>query len=190
VKTTTEMLDALKERIEELEALLTSARAIAQRRGVDVAWERFDKSIEAAGVGAITARTYRVLPSDLPPPPADHSQVELSGGGAVSLDHRELRADGQQKGYVVLSPEERAKGYVRPVRTKYIHVGNGATFDGPIITKLGANGCGTLTRMAQDIAETYARDPSFYSGTFCVGCKAHLPLDQFVWAGTSEQVGS
>jgi len=38
-------------------------------------------------------------------------------------DHRELRADGQQKAYVVLSAEERAKGFVRPVRRSYRHVG-------------------------------------------------------------------
>ena len=30
---------------------------------------------------------------------------------------------GQNKKYLVLSPEELAKGFVRPVRTKYIHEG-------------------------------------------------------------------
>ena len=34
-----------------------------------------------------------------------------------------LRPDGQQKTYLVLSEEERAKGFVRPVRRSYIHVG-------------------------------------------------------------------
>ena len=33
------------------------------------------------------------------------------------------RGDGQNKKYLVLSEEERAKGFVRPVRTKYIHLG-------------------------------------------------------------------
>ena len=47
-----------------MEELLTSAAAIAGRRGVDVAWDRFGASIRAEGIGAITARTYRVLPSD------------------------------------------------------------------------------------------------------------------------------
>lgn len=33
------------------------------------------------------------------------------------------RPDGQQEAYLVLSDEERAKGFVRPVRTSYRHVG-------------------------------------------------------------------
>ena len=53
---------ALEERIAELEALLTSARAIAQRKGEGTAWNRFDKSIQKLGnIGSITARTYRLL---------------------------------------------------------------------------------------------------------------------------------
>lgn len=44
--------------------------------------------------------------------------------------------------------------------------------------------------MGQALAETYARDPGFYTGTFCCQCREHFPLDQFVWAGTEERVGS
>jgi hypothetical protein len=88
-------------------------------------------------------------------------------------DHRELKANGQQLAYLVLSDEERAKGFVRPYRDSYVH-----------------KSCGVLTKMSQSIAETYARDPSFYSGTFCVGCSKHLPLEEFVWDGTDQQVGS
>ena len=51
-------------RIQELEELLRSARCIAQRRGQDTAWERFDVAISALGIGSITARVYKVLPSD------------------------------------------------------------------------------------------------------------------------------
>jgi len=36
---------------------------------------------------------------------------------------KNIRADGQQEVYLVLSDEERAKGFVRPVRKKYRHVG-------------------------------------------------------------------
>lgn len=43
--------------------------------------------------------------------------------------------------YLVLSDDERAKGFVRPLRTAYVHTG----------------GCGTVTTMAAAIAETYAR---------------------------------
>lgn len=111
--------------------------------------------------------------SDLPP--VDRSQQMLSGGGEVTPDHRDIKPEsGQQKGYVVLTPEERGKGFVRPVRRTYIHTS-----------------CGSETRMSQDIAETYARDPGFYSGTFCVHCRAHFPLDQFVWKDNpDQQVGS
>lgn len=98
----------------------------------------------------------------------------LTDGSPVTPDHREIDpATGQQRGYVVLSQEERAKGFVRPVRRSYVH-----------------QLCGTVTTMGQALAETYARDPSFYSGTFCAGCRSHFPLEQFVWHGTEETVGS
>lgn len=48
----------------ELEELLRSACAIADRRGADTAWERFAASVHAVGLTGVTARTYRVLPSD------------------------------------------------------------------------------------------------------------------------------
>lgn len=81
----------------------------------------------------------------------------------------EIRPDGQQECYLILSDEERAKGFIRPVRRTYVHVV-----------------CGGSTRMGQAIAETYARNPKFYGGTFCVGCGDHfdLRLDgvyQFHW---------
>lgn len=111
--------------------------------------------------------------SDQQIPPTDWDARQLEGGGPVTPDHKELKSNGQQKDYVVLSPDERAKGFVRPVRLSYTH-----------------KKCGTVTSMSRAIAETYAREPKFYSGTFCCHCGTHLPLDQFVWAGTDEQVGS
>lgn len=74
---------------------------------------------------------------------------------------------GQQRQYLVLSEEERAKGFVRPVRHAYKHLT-----------------CGVVTTMNQHIAETYARSPEFYAGTFCAGCGSHFPVGadgQFVW---------
>ena len=108
-------------------------------------------------------------------PPVDRTQQTLTDGRPVPPDrsHVQDRGDGQQKGYVVLSSTERAKGFVRPVRRSYVH-----------------KTCGGLTYMGMSLAETYARDPSFYSGTFCAVCKQHFPLDQFVWDGTQEVVGS
>jgi hypothetical protein len=51
----------------ELEELLRSACNIAGRKGKDTAWDRFEKSLNEAGISGITARTYRVLPSDSRP---------------------------------------------------------------------------------------------------------------------------
>jgi len=97
--------------------------------------------------------------------PVDRTARVLTDGSPVTDDHRELDPlTGQQKAYVVLSAAERAKGFVRPVRQTYVHMT-----------------CRTETRMGLAIAESYARCPTFYTGTFCCTCRAHLPLDQFVW---------
>jgi hypothetical protein len=121
----------------------------------------------------------------------EREATELSGGKTVEGDHREIDPKtGQQKGYVVLTEAERAKGFVRPVRREYVHVGINPKMDGNVFIRPGEHGCGTLTRMSVDIAETYARKPDFYSGTFCVGCGTHRPLAEFYWAGTAETVGS
>ena len=100
--------------------------------------------------------------------PVDRSARQLSGGGPVTEDHREIEPEsGQQKGYVVLTPAERGKGFTRPYRDAYRHLK-----------------CGKITTMSRDIAETYARDPGFYSGTFCTTCRAHFPVGEngeFTW---------
>lgn len=57
-------------REKELEDLLVSARAIAERKGRDTAWERFSKRLEKAGIGCVTARTFRFI-TDVDAPPAD-----------------------------------------------------------------------------------------------------------------------
>lgn len=113
-------------------------------------------------------------------PPADRSQQVLTDGTPVPADrsHTELRPDGQQKGYIVLTAEERAKGFIRPVRRSYRHLK-----------------CGQVTTMGTAIAETYARDPGFYTGTFCTACGYHYPIEthgqegEFVWLDGSK-VGS
>ena len=48
----------------QLEDLLTSARAIAQRSGTETAWDRFDAAVANAGMGSVTAKVFKVLPSD------------------------------------------------------------------------------------------------------------------------------
>ncbi len=128
-------------------------------------------------------------------PPVDYNARELTDGSPVTDDHREINPlTGQQKGYVVLNAEERSKGFVRPVRRTYTHIGKGAKFDGGVLLERGVGGCGTNTSMALSIAETFARTAGsgkcFYDGTFCATCCTHLPLNEFVWEGTSEIVGS
>jgi hypothetical protein len=83
------------------------------------------------------------------------------------------KPDGQQEKYLVLSDEERAKGFTRPLRRSYVH------------TK-----CGTETTMGLGLCETYARDPNFYGATFCVGCKSHFPVSEFIWSEDDMPVGS
>jgi hypothetical protein len=153
----------------------------------------------------------------------------LTDGSPVPDDdsHTKLRADGQQVGYVVLSAEERAKGFVKSVRNKYLHVGapplpdgardlteaerkswvNDSDKDpfekyaphppekgGPALGKFftrsqvarAGKRCGSVTTMGQSIAETYARNPSFYGATFCCACGAHFPLNEFTWEPDGE----
>lgn len=80
---------------------------------------------------------------------------------------------GQNECYLVLSEEERAKGFIRPVRNSYIH-----------------KKCGGVTTMGSALSETYARNPKFYGATYCTGCKTHLPVSEFLWDGTDQEVGS
>jgi hypothetical protein len=90
-----------------------------------------------------------------------------------SFDNGPLDANGQYRNYAILPQSERDKGFIRPVRQTYIHIT-----------------CGASTSMGREIAETYARDNKYYGATFCVRCRDHFPLCEFVWEGTEELVGS
>jgi hypothetical protein len=129
--------------------------------------------------------------------------------------------DGQQEAYLVLSREERAKGFVRPVRSSYRHVGIRPEYPTRPLTEdeqlmfesMGYvvyeeyppdsslagrywtqaqldSGCGAVTTMGDQIAETYAREPGFYGATYCSNCKTHLPVEQFVWTDGGTRVGT
>lgn len=90
-------------------------------------------------------------------------------------DLRVVGDDGMQKKYLVLSEEERGKGFVRPVRQTYVH-----------------EKCGVVTSVGLALSETYARDPGFYQATYCAGCKAHFPVGEkgeFHW-DDGQKVGS
>ena len=98
----------------------------------------------------------------------EEEKTTLTDGSPVTPDHAEINpATGLQKGYVVLSDSERAKGFIRPFRDAYRHLR-----------------CGAITTMSRAIAETYATKPDFYSGTFCSTCKSHFPVGEageFTW---------
>lgn len=71
--------------------------------------------------------------------------------------------------YLVLSAEERAKGFVRPVFRSYIH---------------HDPECGGITRMGLALCETYAAQPGYYGATYCCGCRMHRPVGaegEFTW---------
>jgi len=91
----------------------------------------------------------------------------------------------QAAAYLVMSEAERAKGFVRPVRRTYVHrfMLDGSPVPRVLLPEHRANlgGCGMATTMAQPIAETYAREPGFYGGTYCVGCRKHLVVGEFLW---------
>ncbi len=144
-------------------------------------------------------------------------------------DHGLKKVDpvtGLQEAYLVLSAEERAKGFVRPYRDAYKHVGARPKFEVRDLTpeeherydKFGYvkyegyptsetdgvtgrfwtqaqldSGCGTVTTMGRALSETYARDPHFYGGTYCAGCRKHFPVGEngeFVWVADGEKVGT
>lgn len=132
---------------------------------------------------------------------------------------------GMHKDHWILSQEERDKGFTRPVRISYRHVGIRNKYaikylsneerekykqygyvafekypdsESPLTGRFYTNdqleqlnsGCGVVTTMNFKIAQTYARDPKFYGATFCAGCGTYLPVEQFVWEGTDDIVGS
>lgn len=84
-----------------------------------------------------------------------------------------IKADGQQEDYLVLPLQQ---AFIRPVRNTYKHLV-----------------CNTTTSMPQAIAETYAQNYKFYSGTFCVNCGGHFPIGEngeFVWLDDGSKVGT
>lgn len=127
----------------------------------------------------------------------------------------------QAAAYLVLSDEERARGFVRPVRLTYIHAGirpehpthdltdeereryaafayvafepypeERAPRTGRFWTRAQlTSGCGRMTTMAHELAETYARDPKFYGATYCFTCRRHVAVEECRWVEADGTVG-
>lgn len=97
----------------------------------------------------------------------------------------------QAEVYLVLSDEERAKGFVRPLRRAYRHERlKGDRTDFLVDMLKLEDGCGAVTTMGLALCETYARNPGFYGATYCTGCQRHRPVAEFVWVEDGEVVGS
>lgn len=141
-------------------------------------------------------------------PPVDRSKVcTTSGEPAAKVRAEQTEDTGQHKSYIVLCEDERKKGFVRPYRDTYKHVGLRLGCDdykrpdgvmgGPCLNcghtqpeHIRSGRCGAVTTMNRPLSETYARDPHFYGATFCVGCNKHLPVNEFIWTADGQEVGS
>ena len=126
--------------------------------------------------------------------------------------------DGQQKAHLIMKGEERVE-FTRPIRLSYVHAGaqpkyalrdltpeeleqNGDMYvkyeeypesEYPALGKLWSKhdlGCQGVTSLPRLVAETFAVNPKYYGKTFCAVCGVYLNVDQFVWDGTNERVGS
>lgn len=112
-----------------------------------------------------------------PRPWGEKEKVTISGNPPVDphapAPNMALKSNGEHEDYWILPAHERAKGFVRPYRDKYVH-----------------DKCGGTTSMARELSETYARDPSFYGKTFCVHCRNHFLVGEFRWTADNTRVGS
>jgi hypothetical protein len=182
---------------------------------------------ECAEEVGVTLQSMRVIEEEVPP--VDRTaRTTLHGTPVEDIPAKHAAQPvGMHDDYIVLTEEERAKGFSRPVRRSYKHVGpagpkyplrdltteeherydkfkyfkfekypddhsSGRFWTEEQLANVG-KGCGTVTTMGLALAETYARDRSFYGATFCVGCRVHLPIGEhgeFVWEGTNERVGT
>lgn len=76
------------------------------------------------------------------------------------FDYGEKRPDGQYENYPTI--DEGA--FEQEPRDTYIH-----------------ETCGSKTTMTGDLPESVARDPEWYTRTFCAGCGEHVPVEDVEW---------
>jgi hypothetical protein len=163
---------ALEEQVAELSARV-SARVFEKDVRLGPPPETSEE-IAARTNALITAVQTAMVEAEVEALEVDRTKLCTTDGRPVA----EARASqtnptGQHPSYIVLCEEERAKGFVRPYRDQYRHTP-----------------CGTTTTMGRALSETYARDPTFYSHTFCCHCNVHRPVAEFVWTADGQPVGS
>lgn len=84
-----------------------------------------------------------------------------------TFNYGERREDGQFENHPTTDEGE----FVQPVRENYVH-----------------DECGTVTKMPWRLAKSFARDPTFYDGTFCCGCGDYYPLKEFRWEANDQRL--
>lgn len=84
------------------------------------------------------------------------------------FDYGDRLEDGQYENHPTVGDGE----FQQPVRDTYVH-----------------EECGQRTTMNQDLAESVARDPGYYSKTFCATCGDYYPVEQFHWKADGEPWG-
>lgn len=87
----------------------------------------------------------------------------------TDFDYGSKNQDGQYQNHPSL-PEDLPQ--TQPVRFKYDHLK-----------------CSGQTRVPEVVAKTYARNPKFYSSTFCCTCKDYFPVSEFVWSDCHKPIG-
>ncbi len=107
---------ALKTQVAELQRRTVGDIRLGPRpdtqEDIDRRTERLVKVIETASVAKV-------------PPPVDRSNLCTTSGEPVDVVRANQKEEtGQHKGYIVLCDAERAKGFVRPYRDRYQHVGH------------------------------------------------------------------
>lgn len=121
------------------------------------------------------------LHEELAPDPGTNYKNECSLGTRLTTDPLDPRLHhggddkerNQNEVYLVLPQTERVTDAVRPFRNEYRHLV-----------------CDSLTSMGRELSETYAKDPKFYSFTYCCKCRKHSPVNEFVWTADGKAVGS
>ena len=85
------------------------------------------------------------------------------------FDYGDRKDDGQFENHPTIEEGD----FVQPVRESYVH-----------------DACGGTTKMGRQLAESWARDPDYYTETFCAVCQDYYPVGTFVWKGTNDRLGS
>lgn len=81
------------------------------------------------------------------------------------FDYGEQREDGQYENYPTVDEGE----FEQEPRDSYVH-----------------GECGTVTTMRGDLPESVARDPEYYTKTYCAGCQEHVPVEEVHWEEDGE----